>query len=315
MTAAATQQYVWNANAAIPEMIMDSGNAYLYGNGVTPTEQVNLSTGGITHLVADSLGSVRGTVSSSGALSGTTSYDAWGNPQTTGGLTATTPFGFAGGYTDPTGLIYLINRYYDPSTGQFLSVDPEVRKTLQPYAYTAGNPVSQTDPTGLVNLNGVANWALANVNGSNNGWGDDCTDFASRALYYGGGDPERWPTKGGYNPVNARADDYYWYNGSWWGVAVHSYSWGGAFNLADHERQHGAQFLRYSTDAKRGDIVSANTKGSAWGSIDHTGVITATVSNGNFQITQHSYNLIERLSDWLRKSPHLTYWVWVPVSG
>jgi RHS repeat-associated protein len=31
------------------------------------------------------------------------------------------PFGFAGGYTDPTDLIYLIHRYYDPSTGQFIS--------------------------------------------------------------------------------------------------------------------------------------------------------------------------------------------------
>src|SRR5262249_34512919 len=77
---ATTRQYVWNANAAISKLIMDSGNAYLYGNGVTPIEQVNLSTGGITYLVADSLGSVRGAVSPSGALSGTASYDAWGNP-------------------------------------------------------------------------------------------------------------------------------------------------------------------------------------------------------------------------------------------
>ena len=49
-----------------------------------------------------------------------------------GGLTASTPFGYAGGYTDPTGLIYLINRYYDPATGQFLSVDPEIDQTRSP---------------------------------------------------------------------------------------------------------------------------------------------------------------------------------------
>ena len=32
--------------------------------------------------------------------------------------TNTTPYGYQGGYTDPTGLIYLINRYYDPTTAE-----------------------------------------------------------------------------------------------------------------------------------------------------------------------------------------------------
>jgi hypothetical protein len=53
---------------------MDSANAYIYGAGNTPSEQVNLSTGAITYLVADSLGSVRGALNSSGSLTGTTSY-------------------------------------------------------------------------------------------------------------------------------------------------------------------------------------------------------------------------------------------------
>jgi RHS repeat-associated protein len=144
-----TQAFTWNASGQLPQLLMDSTSAYIYGTGLAPAEQVNLSTGGITYLVTDSLGSVRGTVSSSGALTGTTSYDAWGNPQTVGGLTATTPFGFAGGYTDADGLIYLINRYYDPATGQFLSVDPDLAQTHAPYAYADGNPVTNTDPTGL----------------------------------------------------------------------------------------------------------------------------------------------------------------------
>lgn len=144
-----TESYVWDLTADVPALLMDSANAYIYlGNGA-PAEQVNLATGVVTYLVTDALGSVRGTVSSSGALTGTTSYDAWGNPASSGGLTATTPFGFAGGYTDPTGLIYLLNRYYDPATGQFTSLDPMVDQTLQPYAYTAGDPVSQSDPAGL----------------------------------------------------------------------------------------------------------------------------------------------------------------------
>ncbi len=43
----------------------------------------------------------------------------------------------------------LVGRYYDPATGQFLSVDPLVGKTEQAYAYTADDPVNGTDPMGL----------------------------------------------------------------------------------------------------------------------------------------------------------------------
>jgi RHS repeat-associated protein len=42
-----------------------------------------------------------------------------------------------------------VNRYYDPGTGQFLSVDPLVNLTEQPYQYAGDDPVNNTDPTGL----------------------------------------------------------------------------------------------------------------------------------------------------------------------
>jgi RHS repeat-associated protein len=132
---------------------MDGTNAYIYTTGTAPAEQVNLSTGTITYLVADLLGSVRGTVGTAGALTATAAYDAWGNPLAPGGLTAATPFGFAGGYSDPTGLVYLQHRYYDAQAGQFPSLDPLLSTTLQPYAYADDNPVSQTDPTGAFEEN------------------------------------------------------------------------------------------------------------------------------------------------------------------
>jgi RHS repeat-associated protein len=144
---------------------MDSASAYIYEGpaGITPAEQVNLATGAVTYLVTDSLGSVRGAVSSSGALTATTSYDAWGNPETTGGLSASTPFGYAGGYTDPDGLTYLLARYYDPATGQFLSADPDVTQTQEPYAYAGGNPITNSDPTGT-------NWRFYSSKTINYGW-------------------------------------------------------------------------------------------------------------------------------------------------
>ena len=46
-----------------------------------------------------------------------------GTPPPPPGLT--TPLGYAGAYTDAeTGYLYLIGRYYDPATAQFLTVDP-----------------------------------------------------------------------------------------------------------------------------------------------------------------------------------------------
>ena len=150
---------MWDASA-IPQLLMDGVNAYVYATGIAPAEQVNLATGAITYLVTDLHGSVRGTVSQAGTLAATTTYDAWGNPETPGGLTAATPFGYAGGYTDATGLVYLINRYYSPQLGQFISVDPDLADTLQPYAYANGDPVMNSDPTGLDSHEPVCKYSL-----------------------------------------------------------------------------------------------------------------------------------------------------------
>jgi len=44
---------------------------------------------------------------------------------------------------------HLVNRYYDPATYQFLSIDPKVATTMQPYAFVDGDPLNETDPLGL----------------------------------------------------------------------------------------------------------------------------------------------------------------------
>jgi RHS repeat-associated protein len=83
-----------------------------------------------------------------GGVVGSSAFDAFGNRARTG--TADSAFGFTGNWADPgTGLLYLRARDYDPATGQFLSVDPAVDATRQPYAYTGNNPLLLTDPTGL----------------------------------------------------------------------------------------------------------------------------------------------------------------------
>ena len=43
-------------------------------------------------------------------------------------------------------------RWYDPGVAQFISVDPELAATQQPYAYANNNPTNQTDPTGPITV-------------------------------------------------------------------------------------------------------------------------------------------------------------------
>ena len=50
---------------------------------------------------------------------------------------------------DTTNLNYLNNRYYDPNTLHFTTVDPLVSETLEPYGYAGNNPATYSDPTGL----------------------------------------------------------------------------------------------------------------------------------------------------------------------
>lgn len=62
--------------------------------------------------------------------------------------------GFVGGTADRTGLTHLGAREYDPSLGRFMSVDP-LQDLNDPqqwngYAYSNNNPVTYSDPTGLM---------------------------------------------------------------------------------------------------------------------------------------------------------------------
>ena len=113
-----------------------------------PVEQIS-STGQVDYLAQDALGSTRLITDSSGAVVGTTSYSPYGQVTAQSG-TVTTPFGFAGDYTDPlSGLVYMQARWYDPATGQFLSQDPLWPVLTEPYVYVEDNPLNAVDPSGL----------------------------------------------------------------------------------------------------------------------------------------------------------------------
>jgi Putative amidase domain/Fibronectin type III domain len=159
-----------------------------------------------------------------------------------------------------------------------------------------------------VNLNGVSSWAYDNWNGTNNGYGDDCTDFASRALHFGGSDPENE----GWDPPIDHTDDDYWYRATFDGITVATYSWAAAYHLADHLNLNGSYYRAYWNYATPGDIIFANWSSNSFTGISHTGVITK-MSNGLPFITQHTNDARNiSLYVWLDSHPHVSVWIAVP---
>lgn len=144
-----SESFVWGSSGpgATPRLLVDGSTDYVYGPGGLPLEQVSGTT--VLYYLHDQLGSTRALTSSSGSVVATYTYDPYGNVTGSTG-TVTNPVGFAGAYTDSeSGFIYLQNRYYDPATAQFISSDPLVDATEQPFAYAADNPLAYTDPAGL----------------------------------------------------------------------------------------------------------------------------------------------------------------------
>jgi RHS repeat-associated protein len=143
-----TAYLTWEIAAELPLILNDSTNSYVYGPDDMAVEQINNTTGAVTYLHHDQAGSTRLLTGSTGKVEGSYGYSAYGTPEHTG--TATTPLGYDGEYTSPdTGLIYLRHRVYDPSTAQFLSVDPLEMYTGAPYNYAGDNPLNYGDPRGL----------------------------------------------------------------------------------------------------------------------------------------------------------------------
>jgi RHS repeat-associated protein len=142
-----TSYLVWDMTEELPLLLSDGTNSYIYGPGGLPVEQVS-SGGTVTYLHHDQAGSTRLLTGSTGTVTGKCTYGAYGTPTCEG--TTTTPLGYDGQYTSSdTGLIYMRARVYDPTTAQFLTVDPLVRFTRALYTYAQDNPLNRADLTGL----------------------------------------------------------------------------------------------------------------------------------------------------------------------
>ncbi|MFH1018127.1 MAG: FG-GAP-like repeat-containing protein [Pseudomonadota bacterium] len=131
--------------------IADCGvTKYISFNGIPVARKANGET---QWLHADRLGSILAVTNFSGALVGGTTrlYRPYGEEVTL------PPYGVSLGFTgqrqDPSGLIYLHARYYDPQIGRFISPDPLVSTDwptgINAYQYSDNDPFNKTDVTGM----------------------------------------------------------------------------------------------------------------------------------------------------------------------
>jgi len=97
--------------------------------------------------VPDAVGSTRTLVSAAGTIVGVLVQPLREVLASAGTKSA---IGFSGSYTDSiTDMDYMTNRWYDPSVGEFISVDPLVAATSQAYEYGEDDPNVYVDTLGL----------------------------------------------------------------------------------------------------------------------------------------------------------------------
>ena len=147
--------YLWDEESPNGDVVLEtdgSGNiqaSYVLAGG----EQVAQTRGStVSYYLQDGQGSVRALANSSGAITDRYSYDAYGNLTSSQGTT-TNAYRYDGQQFDAsTGLYQLRARYYDPTTGRFLSRDtaltPYLPAELDRYGYAQDNPINYQDPSG-----------------------------------------------------------------------------------------------------------------------------------------------------------------------
>lgn len=140
-TATTTTEYVTDKNGLV---ICENSDEII--NGMTPLAVKR--DGSYYYYICNGHGDVVMLLDEQGNVKNSYSYDPWGKIASES-ETVSNSIKYAGEYYDAeNGLIYLRNRYYDPSIGRFTSEDP-IEDELNWYVYANNNPVMFVDPWGL----------------------------------------------------------------------------------------------------------------------------------------------------------------------
>lgn len=149
-------EFVDSDGAGANQPVLDT--RYLHGAGVDQV-MAQESAGNVEWHLTDHLGTIRDLVNNSGAVVNHFVYDSFGQVISESNPAIDTRYLFTGREFDSeTGLYYYRARYYDQTTGRFLSEDPIGFNggDSNLYRYVLNNPRNLTDPLGLL-VNAVFN--------------------------------------------------------------------------------------------------------------------------------------------------------------
>jgi RHS repeat-associated protein len=130
--------------------------AYAYGQNLI---SIRNSFGTIYYYGYDGQGSVRALLNTSGTISMTYTYDAWGNWLAPNTEPIDNHYRYTGQQYDiDLGLYYLRARYYSPQYGRFWTMDSyagerEDPLSLHKFLYCGADPANRFDPTGFADYN------------------------------------------------------------------------------------------------------------------------------------------------------------------
>ena len=147
-----TTTYTLDLNARLTQVLADGTTSYLYGLGrIAECSQPLLLDEWQYHL-PDALGSVRQLADASGTVSNAQSFEPYGEALAAFGAQGSA-YGFAGEWTDVTGMQYLRARYYAPQFASFITADEfdglfNYPASLNKHNYAYANPIVNTDPDG-----------------------------------------------------------------------------------------------------------------------------------------------------------------------
>jgi len=174
-----TTNYLYDGDNEVEQVDQNGNVLSRFAQGQNIDEPLALSASGATSFYEqDGLGSVTSLTNGTGAVAQSYTLDSFGKVVNSSGNVAN-PLRYTGrDFDSESGLYYYRARYYDPSTGRFLSEDPiGFTGEINFYRYAEDDPVLFNDPSGLQHAPGGP-WHPAPGVKFACKWSDDCATLS-----------------------------------------------------------------------------------------------------------------------------------------